>query len=579
VNRAEKRRQQKLADKASKKNKLKTKQQSLNVDQLFANALQYYAAGQLSDARHIYQMILSTTPEHAEALHHLGVLAQQEGDNDTAIDLITKAISLEPARAQSHNNIGYAYQQSGRLENAIVSYQKSISLKPDYTEALNNLGNVLKNLKRFDEALIHYNNALTIKPNFNSFRNVGYVLRRLGRVEEAVSYYQQALDIEPNNASAHTLLGQAFNELGMTEQAIISCQRAIDIDPKDAGALHTLARIKKISKYDKTMELMERAYADPNLSEEGKIHLAFGLGKSFEGLRRFNEAFDYYSQGNAARRKIHPFSIKDDEREFDNLMKLFTPEFLNRFEGAGIDDTSTIFVLGMPRSGTTLVEQILASHPNVHGAGELGYLVDTIESNYGEISDDATFSKISETSISTLSVAAEEYIRLIRKHTQSAKHITDKMPDNFRLIGMIKLMMPNAKIIHCIRNPKDNCLSIFKNLFIAGGLDYAYDQKELGHYYNLYRNLMLHWHTVLPGFIYDIQYEELIANQEIQSKSLIEFCGLDWSPKCLTFHKTRRPVQTASVAQVRKPIYKDSVDLWKQYQKQLAPLLDMLSAK
>ena len=231
----------------------------------------------------------------------------------------------------------------------------------------------------------------------------------------------------------------------------------------------------------------------------------------------------------------------------------------------------------MPRSGTTLVEQILASHPKVHRAGELNYLHRVVTSRFTKI-DDARFAEsLNQASTGDFSGAGGEYIRMIRERADSAGFITDKMPLNFHLIGMIKLMLPNAKIIHCCRDPLDTCLSIFKNYFSFDGHYYAYDLDEIGRYYNLYRDLMRHWRHVLPGFIYDIQYENLVAEQEKQSRALLAYCGLEWDDACLEFHKTDRPVQTASSAQVRRPIYKDSVQSWKRYENQLAPLRDVLS--
>ena len=230
----------------------------------------------------------------------------------------------------------------------------------------------------------------------------------------------------------------------------------------------------------------------------------------------------------------------------------------------------------MPRSGTTLVEQILSSHPKVHGAGELDYINQVAASNFGK-AEDARFSdNVIEASIDQFSKGGKKYIGMLREHSDTARFITDKGLANFSNIGMIKLMLPKAKIIHCCRSPQDTCLSIFKNLFAVDGHYYAYELSELAQFFNLYRDLMSHWHSVLPDFIYDIQYEDIVADQENQSRALLEYCGLEWDSACLEFFKTDRPVMTASSAQVRRPIYKDSVQSWKRYETQLATLLEVL---
>jgi Sulfotransferase family len=249
------------------------------------------------------------------------------------------------------------------------------------------------------------------------------------------------------------------------------------------------------------------------------------------------------------------------------------------FQAAGTADVMPIFILGMLRSGTTLVEQILASHSKVHGAGELRFLNRIVTSRFRGLDEPRFTESIQQANIDDFTNAGDEYIGTIRKNADSVAFITDKMPYNFRLIGMIKLMMSNAKIIHCCRAARDTFLSIFKNEFADDGNYYANDLGELGRYHNLYRDLMTHWHSVLPDFIYDIQYEDMVADQEAQSKALLAFCGLEWDDACLAFHRTNRPVQTASAAQVRRPIFKDSVRAWMHYENQLVPLLEILAER
>jgi hypothetical protein len=253
---------------------------------------------------------------------------------------------------------------------------------------------------------------------------------------------------------------------------------------------------------------------------------------------------------------------------------VFSPEFFASHENCGDPDRTPIFILGMPRSGTSLAEQILASHPDVHGAGELGDLrkvLASVKSTEEESLSGMVPAALLDLDASAFSDLGQKYIARIRGYSADAKYITDKMPHNFMQIGLIRTILPNARVIHCTRDPMDNCLSIFKKP-LANHHAYSNNMSELGQYYGLYRNLMDHWSETLPGFVYDHSYEELIKSEKEQVSRLLEFCGLDWDDACLEFHKTRRKVRTASNAQVRRPIYTDSVQLWKRYEKQLEPL-------
>ena len=465
------------------------------------------------------------------------------GKNNIAVDLITKALAIKPDYAEAHINLGNALQELGKLDEAVASYRKALAIKPEFAEAHNNLGNALQDLGKLDEAFASYHKALAIKPDYaEAHNNIGTALQELGRSDEAAASYHKALAIRPDYVEAH----------------------------------RHLARVRTFSEYDDDIKAMEDTYAMPGLSDEKRMHLAFALGKSFEDLRQYEKAFGFFLTGNAIKRAIYEFSIESVEKNFEHLKKLFTKNLFSKHRGAGWSDETPIFVLGMPRSGTTLVEQILASHPNVHGAGELDYLNRIVTAYFGKI-DAARFTEnINQASIGDFSSAGGEYIGMIRERADTAGFITDKMPTNFMLIGMIKLMLPNAKIIHCCRDPLDTCLSIFKNLFTANDYYYSYDLGLLGRYYNLYRDLMAHWDNVLPDFIYTIHYEDVVAEQEKQSRALLAYCGLEWDDACLEFHRTDRPVQTLSAAQVRRPIYKDSIQSWKRYENQLAPLLEVL---
>ena len=303
--------------------------------------------------------------------------------------------------------------------------------------------------------------------------------------------------------------------------------------------------------------------------------LNFALGKAFDDLGEGEEAFKCYIEGNRLYRKTLSFNIADEKKLFLRFKKMFDRDFFKKREGFGCSDSTPIFILGMPRSGSTLIEQILSSHPDIFGAGELSFTRRIVQTKMSSNLDSMIPYTASRLKIDDVAKMGNEYVTRIRKLAPKAKFITDKMPANFLFIGMIKLMLPNAKIIHSVRSPEDTCLSIFKQNFI-GTHDYAYDMTELGQYYRLYSDIMNHWHTQFPGVIYDIKYEHLIANQEDETRKLLKFCNVEWDDNCLNFHKTARDVHTASNVQVRQSIYSSSVAGWRRYEKQLQPLTNAL---
>ena len=674
MNRAEKRRQKKLAKKAVGNAKPGNAiQESIDL------ALQHHAAGRLPEAERIYQQILQADPNQPIALHLLGVIAHQVGKNDIAVDLITKALAIKPDYAEAHynlgkaftelgnlgeaaasyhkalaiypdyaeahnnlglalqdlgdldeavasyrkaiaiksdfaeahNNLGLALQDLGELDEAVASYHKALALNPDYTEAHNNLGVAFKKLGKLDEAVASYHKALTLNPDFaeahsnlglalqdlgeldeavacchkaldlkpdlvEAHNNLGLALQDLGKMDEAVASYRKALVLNPDYAGAHNNLGLAFQDLGELDEAVASYRKALVLNPDYAEAHRHMARIKKHSEYNEDIRAMEQAYAKPALRDEQRMHLAFGLGKAFEDLQQYEKAFGFFAEGNSIKRGSYSYSIDDHGSFFKKLKEAFDSSLFAKHQGTGCDDETPIFVLGMPRSGTTLVEQILASHPQVHGTGEQGALC-RIVSSYFDKGDGVEFPEsVRRVDGADFERLGREYINEVRKFSREARFITDKMLDNHFNIGVIKLALPNAKVIHCKRNPADNGLSLFKSYFPARGHYYAYDLHEIGRYCNFHDDLMEHWRSVIPGFVHDIQYEDMVADQAGQTRTLLEYCGLEWDDACLEFHKTNRPVRTASAEQVRRPIYKDSVQLWKQYETQLAPMLESL---
>jgi tetratricopeptide (TPR) repeat protein len=534
--------------------------------------------GELEEATASYRKALAVRPDYAEAHYNLGLALKDLGRLPEAAASYRKALALAPGHAAAHNNLGNALRELGKPEEAAACYRKALAIKPDYAEALYNLGIAMKDRGKLEEAAASYREALAIRPDYAEAHNsLGNALKDLGKLDEAIASYHKALAVKPNYPEAHNNLGNALLHLGKLEEAAECYHKALAIKPNYAEAHRHLAIVNRSSQYSNDIKVMEDIYATPGLDDQQRMHLAFGLGKSYEDLRQYEKAFGFYLTGNAIKRGTIKFSIESVAESFDCLKNLFVADLFGKHLVSGSSDATPIFILGMPRSGTTLVEQILASHPEVHGAGEVNYLNPIVASYFADIVDVRFAESLNRASAQDFSRAGVEYIRKIKEGAESAKFITDKTLMNFCSIGMIKLTLPNAKIIHCCRDPLDTCLSIFKNYFSRDGLDFAYDLEELGRYYKLYRDLMDHWYGVLPDFIYNIHYEDLVADQKKQSRALVAHCGLEWDDACLEFHRTSRPVYTASAAQIRRPIYAESVRSWERYKPWLAPLLDELA--
>lgn len=472
-------------------------------------------------------------------------------------------------KAVDFYNQGRELQQQGKLIEAEKVYRKAVNKQPNFVEAHNNLGNVLVDLEHLEEAIRAYRKAVNLKPDHPMLlNNLGNAFQLKGENDNAIKWLNKSITKDPNYGDAYNNLGHALSDLGEIDQAVAAFRRSIQLNPENEIAYRDLAKNHKFSEYDDEIRSMENFYNKPEISSEQKMHLAFGLGKAYEDIGEFEKSIEVIIEANRLKRASINFSIDKEKEAFNQIINVFSAEFLSKHEDTGHQDETPVFIIGMPRSGTSLVEQILASHPDVYGAGELNDLPDLIK-NISSV-------KLAEWNGRKFEQTGREYVNRLRQYSADEKYITDKLPHNFMNIGLIKLILPQAKVIHCNREPMDTCLSIFKNFF-SHGHHYSYDMTELGEYYNLYTDLMEHWGNVLPGFIYNIGYENLVADQESAIRKLLEYCNLPWDDNCLSFHKTKRNVKTASNAQVRQPIYRDSVKLWKQFEEQLRPLQDAIN--
>jgi tetratricopeptide (TPR) repeat protein len=537
--------------------------------------------GKLDEAVKRYQQALALRPDYAEAHNNLGVAVREQGQLDEAVARYRQALTLRPDYAAAHNNLGVALREQGKLDEALAQFQRAVALEPSVAAAYCNLGEVLREQGELDEAVAQYRQALALKPDYaKAHSHLGVVLQDQGKLDDALANYRQALALEPDFAGAYVNLGNVLRELGRLTEARHVYERAIELAPQKPGFYHGLAQVKRFAQGDTDLAAMEKLLLEPvSLSAEDRKQLGFALGKAYGDLGDHERAFRHLLEGNALKRQEIIYDEAAKAGRFARIREVFTPEVMREKRGLGDPSPLPVFIVGMPRSGTTLIEQILASHPRVFGAGELKVFGRAVAGLSRPDGARAPFPEaVSCMEGEQLRRLGEGYVATVRALAPNAERITDKMPHNFQFAGLIHLVLPNARMIHARRDPIDTCLSCFSKLF-GGDHSYCYDLAELGRYYRAYEALMAHWRKVLPpDVMLEVQYEEVTADLECQARRIVGHCGLEWEDACLLFHKNERPVRTASAVQVRQPIYRTSVGRWRPYEHLLGPLIEALRA-
>ncbi|MCP4022760.1 MAG: tetratricopeptide repeat protein [Desulfobacteraceae bacterium] len=530
----------------------------------------------IQGAFNMYQKALSIRPDLAQAHNNLGILFFEARDLPSAITAYQRAIEAMPGYAEAHNNLGNALQEAGDIEAALAAYQNALEINPNFANAHCNMGNALKKTDALEQAIESYKYALRLKPDYAvAYNNMGNVYQDMDRPKDAVAAYHKALEIIPDYAEVFNNLGNAYRNSGKVPEAKAAYEKAIQIFPDYAQAYRHLAIITKHEEEGPLVKQMEMLYQKQNISDDQKINLCFGLGKIFEDLKVYDRAFNYIRQGNRLKRKTFSYEIADERNFHERLIHCFNRKFIDQKEGHGHTDRTPVFVMGMPRSGTSLVEQVLSSHPKVFGAGELKHLTHILLKFTSCKNNDMIPDHFKDLPEARYKDLGREYISKVRSHDSDAVHIIDKMPFNFLYCGIIRLVLPEAKIIHCRRSPLDTCFSIYSYLFTRGN-PFAYDLRELGQYYLLYSQLMDHWEKILQGTIYKVEYESFVSDPTKGTRQLLDFLELEWDDCCLEFHKTKRVVKTASAEQVRRPVYTSSVKRWEHFKPWLEQLTETL---
>jgi tetratricopeptide (TPR) repeat protein len=557
--------------------------------------------GDLNEVVACYRRAVKLKPDYAEAHDNLGNALMNQGKPDEAIACYRRALQLQPDFADAHNNLGTALYRHGDLDEAIASYRRALELRPDQPELHNNLGAALKDRWKLDEAIACCRRALEVKPDYaEAHNNLGNVFNEQGRVDEAIACYRRALELRPDYAGAHRNLGIAFTYQGKLDEAVACCRQVVRIEFSGGGtslvpakgviarpgnaeignhlgeAFLQLATILRSRLPADDLLAMRQLSSDPNLGDDDRAALQFGLAQALDARGDCHAAAEHAREANALRLA----AFKRRKRDYrpamhgsfvSEVLATCTPDFFVRTSGFGLESEQPVFIVGLPRSGTTLAEQFLASHSRVFAGGELRSCRETLQSLPVAMNrNDTPLQCLRDIDRETARNLAQQLLNRLRALDERALRIVDKMPENFLHLGLIRVLFPTARLIHCRRDLRDVALSCWMTKFTA--LSWTCDQEHIVSYFEEYSRLMDHWREVLPSPPLDVAYEDLVEDTEGTARGIIEWCGLEWEPGCLDFYATQRPVRTASATQVRRPIYKNSVGRWKNYENSLSEL-------
>jgi Flp pilus assembly protein TadD len=593
---------------------LTTRPDSAILHNNLGNALRL--AENIGEALQAFRQAVQRDPQFAEAHGNLGQLLLEANQPREALAHCEEAVRLRPHVAELHNNLGNVLRDLGRFADARASYREALRLSPNLAQPRNNMGQVLQeegdlrgalawyrqalqldphsprihaNLAsafeeqgHFGAAAERYRTALQLDPAFAEAHNgLGFVLHQQGNFAEAMTEYREVIRLRPSFALGHCNLGNLLEELGDFKEAEAGYRTALSHDPNLAVAHAQLATLLRGKLPDDDLAALRRALDRPDLPIARRLALHFGLAHALDGRGEYREAAEHMRSGNALCQKLwqtqgQAYDPQAHTAFVDRLMAACTPEFFARTRDFGSDDERPVFIVGLPRSGTTLTEQVLASHPKVFGAGELNYIKEDFDALPALLRrSDSPVECLAGLDRATAAQLAGRHLDRLGALDATALRVVDKMPDNYLYLGLIAVLFPRARIVYCRRDLRDVAVSCWMTHFRH--IRWASDLEHIAARFADHRRIMEHWRRVLPLSLLEVDYEETVADLEGVARRLVAWCGLDWDPACLEFHKTTRPVRTASVSQVRQPIYGRSVARWKHYETELAPLFAALA--
>ncbi len=533
-----------------------------------------------------FRQALEIDPNLVEALSNLGQLLLEMEKPEEALQHCLPAVRLRGQFPEAQNNLGNALRELGRVAEAKACYARALQLNPNLAMTYNNLGQAIQEEGSLDDALPWYQRALQLDPQSARIHsNLASALEEAGSPDEAIAHYQTAIEVDPRCAEARSGLAGVYHEQGRLEEAQQSFRTAVALDPRHAGALAQLATMLSGKLPEADLEALRGLLASADLSASKRATLLFGLAQVLDAGGAYEEAAEHLREANALalaekRKRGQDYDPADHEQFVSGIIAACTPAFFQRVGGLGLASERPVFIIGLPRSATTLTEQILAAHPQVFGAGELRLGREALLSLAGDGDSSAASREVRALEAlgrldgPAIGQIGRRHLDRLRKLDESALRVVDKMPDNYLFLGLLAAVFPRAKFIHCRRDLRDVAVSCWMTNFRQ--IRWAHDPGHIASRFAQYGRLMEHWRQVLPVAILEVSYEETVADLEGTARRLVAWCGLEWDAACLAFHQGKRLVRTASITQVRQPIYTRSVDRWKHYQQALGPLLSQL---
>ena len=511
---------------------------------------------------------------------------ERKGNLDEAEKNYHQVLMQDPDSAEAFANIGAIAIAKQQYADAEIFLQRAVDRAPDFGRAWTNLVIARMELEKYDAAISSAEHLARLDTRgMQSRLLLGNALAMSGRHQEALAEYEQIVAKNPAEPGALSGMAHMLKTIGRQDESIAAYKTCIHENPQHTEAWWGLANMKTYrfnpGETDAMLNLLEtgNAKAEPTsrwLTSTPEVNLCNALGMAFEGNDDYEKAFEYFERGNKKRRLDEPYDPLITEQLHDRIIDIFDSDFLDELSAVGDSNAEAIFIVGLPRTGSTLIEQILASHQDVEGTHELPELTRLAQSLPVTGSGRSRYPEnVAALKTDAFKLLGEEYIERTRKYRSTAPRFTDKYLGNFMQVGLLQLILPNAKIINARRHPLDSCLGGFKQLF-ARGQSFSYDLDELGEYYLQYRRLMDHWDVVMPGKVLHVHYEQVVADLETQVRRILEHCGLPWDANCLRYYETGRDIRTASSEQVRQPIYQSSVNLWRHYEPWLGDLIDVL---
>jgi tetratricopeptide (TPR) repeat protein len=533
------------------------------------SAHKLYSSGRTDEAIKSIKELNEKYPNQPLLFNLIGACYKEKDQLEGAAKMFRVAVSLEPKYAEAYFNLGSVLNSLDQKDNAIESYKTAIKISPNYFEAHNNLGNLFIELGELELAIESLEWAVAYKHDFaEAYNNLGNAYNDYGKVNKAIDSFRKAISSNPNYAKAFLNLALVFKDLGDKDNFIENIEKALSLNPNWGHAYYHLSRIKKFKGNDPQIDQMKSVLQNESLDSIDRIGLNFALSKVYEDLENHEKQFEYLNEANSLRKKELNYSKEKDQKLFARIKETFeSPPSIISLPKSSLENVRPIFIVGMPRSGTSLVHQIIDSHNDVYGMGELNNLnkivVELLKSFNEKV--DKCFSE------SDLLFLHNQYIDSLPISGIDEKVVVDKMPLNFRYIGFILSAFPEAKVIHMKRDPMATCWSIYKHEF--RGNAYSFNQNDIASYFKLYKDLMGFWDELFPNKILNICYEDLTLSQEKETRRILSFCELDWDRNCLNFYENKTTMKTTSSMQVRKKMYQGSSEVWKKYENYLQPLL------